>query len=1021
MDGVNYGGKSKRLVDGDLALPTAVVELKARFGSSVIDQFVQAHSPADVFRELVQNEFDAQGSEITIRFGERMLSVGGTGHPVNAKGWKRLQVIMGTGTALGDGSRENIEAKQSGIGSKNFGIRSLFLFGDRINVRSDGRLAIIDMAEFGAGIGLDPDTVGRKGILIQVPYRKSATRTLPAFTVEREHAAIDQIESALLPTLVKLANPGKGPGVDALTVVSARTGRELRWRQTAKPLKAKIPGVSVTLRKGRLQAVDAEGNRSSKTNGQLEFSRLVEIPHEHVGVDFPAYYRSGRRIRIGVSVQMKGRVPDLTHQGRLYYPLEAGLAFTGMAVSGSAPFHLDGERTRLIPSTWNTWLLMECAKLVLDLVGTDWFSRFGASAFAALTANGQGGADSLQVWVHKGLAEAVCWPTRQSGHLVTAGQLQILASPVLEEFIDASQILNRDLAENPVSKALAKASGANTFSINSLVRLRCADSGGGDLATKLQPKEASFYFTHGVANLNVQVRTAKALTKLHKDLNGPNRQDIRDTATTLAADGSTLKPARDLTLVPADMHATCPIPASERLHPDLNLCIAVSAFCQPFNISRWMIKAADRARVGDITDEEHQTLHRYVMAPDTKFTSEAVAVLRVAPVLKDDLGNWAAPNDLAILPLRDASVLGVVRRPPERAVVKRPELLKRFSIRRKVAAVDLLAVATEVPGRPDLAEGFEDVLRRHFDLLGRKELETLADIEFLRTRGGGLSAPSSLHLPTPLNDACLDDPDLFVIDGNIPLHRALGCHETPSSEVLAEVIGRARKAEKRPPRPDLLYPALVKALKDEGRPTAVHNDEPILLVDGEFVAPKDCLVSPRAPACLKGAIPIHRSGGPIGDAYAHVLGVGGRDAEILDHAAGGVGGGVQGGDGEAPGGQQAPRAGQEVPGPVGIGHRLAHLDGAAAAGEQDQDGLGRGAGLAEIEALGHLAAHRDGDGLVGWHGPALGGQARCGPYRQRQGQSGPRIQPRRPHFHHAPLCRSRNSPTRFSRAGVPER
>lgn len=878
MDGASYGEKSKRSADGDLALPTAAVELKARFGSSVIDQFVQAHSPADVFRELVQNEFDAQGAEITIRFGERMLSVSGTGRPVNSKGWKRLQVIMGTGTALGDGARDNIEAKQSGIGSKNFGIRSLFLFGDRINVRSDGKFAVIDMAEFGAGIGPDPDTKGRKGILIQVPYRTSATRTLSAFTVEREHAAMDQIEHALLPTLVKLANPGKGPGINALTIVSDRTGRELRWRQTARTLTSKVSGVTVTLRKGRLQLVDAMGRKSSRTDDQLEFSTLVEIPGEYAGVDFPAYYRSGRRIRIGVSVQMKGRRPDLSHQGRLYYPLEAGLAFTGMALSASAPFQLDPERTRLIPGDWNAWLLEKCAELVVGVVGKDWFPRFGASAYAVLIANGQGGSDSLQTLVQALLAVSPCWPSRENAHLVKADQLHIPAAPALEGILADSQLLDRELAENALLQSLAKASGANTFSVNSLARLRCGGIASGSLATKLQPKESNFHFTHGVADLNIQVSTATALTELNKHLSGPNRQDIRDTATTLAADG-TLKAAKALTIVPADMHATCPVPASDRLHPDLNSCTAVSSFCEIFNISNWMIKAAERARVGDITEDEHQTLYRYVMAPETKFTSEAVAVLRGAPVLKDDQGRWAAPDDLAVLPPRDATVLGIVRRPPERAAVRRPDLLKRLSIRRKVAAVDLLAAAKGMSGRPDLAVAFEDVLRRHADLVGKREREALEDVPFLRTRGGNLAAPACLHLPTPLNDACLDDPDLLVTDGNMALFRQLGCHEVPSSNVLVEVIGRARDAGRIFPRPDLLYPALVKALKDEGRPTAVHNDEPILLVEGEYVAPKDCLVSPRAPACLKGAIPIHRNGGAIGEAYVAL----GASASPTDH------------------------------------------------------------------------------------------------------------------------------------------
>lgn len=871
MVGVNTG-KSKRSAEAKaLALPTGKVDLKTIFGSSVIDQFVQAHSPADVFRELVQNEYDAHGSEIVIRFGQDMLSISGTGKPVNAKGWSRLKVIMGTGTALGDGEREEIEAKQSGIGSKNFGIRSLFLFGNQINVRSDGKYAVIDMAKFGAGVGPDPDTKGRKGILIQVPYRIEAIRALKAFTIERENEAMDLIESALLPTLIKLANPRKGPGINALTVISERTGRELRWRQTAEVVKSGQEGIAVTRRKGRLVAIDAEGNRTTKTNEQLEFAASVEIPADSVDLDFPAYYRAGNRFRFSLSVQMKGKSPDLSQQGRLYYPLEAGLAFTGMAMSASAPFQLDAERTRLIPSSWNTWLLQLCAWLALELVGRDWLARFGSSGFGVLTSNNQGGPESLQAWVYKGLLNAECWPTEMPNKLAKAADLHIPVAAEIETFLPKEKTLLRSLAAIPVLKELAVTSGARIFSVNSLVRLRCAGEGGRELATKLTAQESNQYFSAGLAHLWVQANTAWVVDKLSKELSFANRQDLRDTVSTMAADGTTLKAAKELVLVPADMHETCPVPPSDRLHPDLNDYTAVSGFCQSFNISNWMIKAADRARLGEISLEEHETLHRYVMAPETKITSEALAVLRVSPVFKDDQGNWAAPENLAILPSRDAGVLGIVRRPPDGAAMRLPDLLKRFGIRRVVNAVDLLEAATKISAHPEIAAAFEDVLRRHSDLLGKKEIAALADIAFLRTRGGNLAAPSALHLPSILNDSCLDDPDLLVVDSNIALHRQLGCAETPNSNVLLDVICRARDENRSPPRPDLLYPALVQALTSEDYPPSMYSDDPIIYIDGEYVAPEDCLVSSKPPACLKGAIPIHRGTGLVA---AALLGLG---------------------------------------------------------------------------------------------------------------------------------------------------
>ena len=53
-----------------------------------------------------------------------------TARDIHRKGWSRLETLLGAG---GD-----VEAKQDGIGSKNHGLRSAFLLGDRIGVQSDG-------------------------------------------------------------------------------------------------------------------------------------------------------------------------------------------------------------------------------------------------------------------------------------------------------------------------------------------------------------------------------------------------------------------------------------------------------------------------------------------------------------------------------------------------------------------------------------------------------------------------------------------------------------------------------------------------------------------------------------------------------------------------------------------------------------------------------------------------------------------------------------------------------------------
>src|SRR5665213_1985245 len=39
-----------------------------KIGGSIVDQFVLGHDPTDVFRELVQNEFDAGGDVMAVTF-----------------------------------------------------------------------------------------------------------------------------------------------------------------------------------------------------------------------------------------------------------------------------------------------------------------------------------------------------------------------------------------------------------------------------------------------------------------------------------------------------------------------------------------------------------------------------------------------------------------------------------------------------------------------------------------------------------------------------------------------------------------------------------------------------------------------------------------------------------------------------------------------------------------------------------------------------------------------------------------
>ncbi len=123
-------------------LDTKKQELRYNYGNSIVAEFVLGHDHADVLREIVQNEYDAGGNRLQVAFGTDELRIRGNGSPIDAAGWKRLSVMLGTGQVGSSGP--TIAQKVNGIGSKNFGLRTLFLYGDQIYIRSGGFLTVLD-------------------------------------------------------------------------------------------------------------------------------------------------------------------------------------------------------------------------------------------------------------------------------------------------------------------------------------------------------------------------------------------------------------------------------------------------------------------------------------------------------------------------------------------------------------------------------------------------------------------------------------------------------------------------------------------------------------------------------------------------------------------------------------------------------------------------------------------------------------------------------------------------------------
>jgi len=187
-----------RAVVPEWRVPDVLEEhLQFRVTHRVLEEFALGHTPSDVLRELVQNEYDAGGSALNIVFGDRGLTVTGNGRPIDELGWKRLSVMLGTGQVAG-ARGEAIPQKVNGIGSKNFGLRALFLFGDRIFIRSGGLQTILDR-ERGTWPDPRPDenSSGKPGVAIYVPYRLAGDERLRPFDVEREGEALSGIAAEL--------------------------------------------------------------------------------------------------------------------------------------------------------------------------------------------------------------------------------------------------------------------------------------------------------------------------------------------------------------------------------------------------------------------------------------------------------------------------------------------------------------------------------------------------------------------------------------------------------------------------------------------------------------------------------------------------------------------------------------------------------------------------------------------------------------------------------------------------------
>ncbi|MGH9100945.1 MAG: hypothetical protein ACRDV8_12050, partial [Acidimicrobiales bacterium] len=829
------------------------LNFRFRVGTSYLAEFALSHTPADVLRELVQNEYDAGGSELVIEFGPESLVVRGNGEVIDNRGWKRLSVMLGTGQVAGETGR--VEAKVNGIGSKNFGLRSLFLFGDRIYVASGGRRTILDLTQ-GALDGplSDGASAGTPGVVITVPYRRVAEAPLQAFDEAYERQALKTIASDLAPTLVKLAQPGAGKNLRSVTVRSERLDQEVRWRQTARA----VPGFAGLVRRSiRVERSGDSSDEASAVISEAEHQVVLAPPSTLPKRDLPRYFRvSGGRIRLGISFRLRRDRLDLGAAGLLYYPIGAGGSRTGFPFSVSAPFEMTEDRSNIVDvqnSSWNAWLIEEAAHFAVKLLPERLFGTYGADAFAALDPRSAGASTvpALPDEIRRLLGVERCWPTlkrRRGGRpvLAAAGGLVVPGERALAEFvaetIPLEEVLDGRLAEPAGVRALAAECGAKTFTVGSLVRLRCAGADPASLTTKLDlsVEAARLYrdFPAALEDLSVQRRFADALGACRSALRGSHKTDLRRSPTTMTAAGTLAAPSTPLWIVDAALAGIAP--RDQTLHPDLTRYRVLSELCRPFNTSSWAIDVANKIVEGTSSAGEHDALAAYLRGRPL-LSEKAWAAVRRSPVLLDRRGDSVAPADMVSSSARGASLLAPALHLPLPAD-EANESLKRLKFRDKVRGPDLVDLATLVEQGSEPPSSMRQAISRLPELLTRSVLAKLKGIRFLETASGTLLAPADAYIRSDRTIAVLGEGAPFAV--NMPASQLgkLGCRPEPLADDIVEVIVNLRESGERPSRPEILSRALAEALRRERRPSDEFRSEQILWTGAGWETPDDCLV-----------------------------------------------------------------------------------------------------------------------------------------------------------------------------------
>lgn len=825
--------------------------LEFTVADSVLTEFIQSHEPSAVLVELVQNEYDAEGAKMEVTFGKDSVTISGNGHAIDPPGWNRLSVMLGTGNVWS--SERTIVPKMNSIGSKNFGLRSLFIFGDNIFIRSGGKQTVMDRFTGTLPLPLsEPSSKRRPGIQIQVPYRTSKKGSLEPFDVSKEQRALDSFSSDLAPMLLKLANPGAHKNLEEVVVSSERCERKITWKQSVEQLESQSKDNMILHRAINMRDSTKSSKKSVRRIEELEFQRSILVPKEYRGQDIPEYFkRPYGRVLFAVSIRLRQGKIDISTPGIFYYPLGMNKNYTGTAINISAPFKLDNDRTSIISpesSPWNQWLLNESTDLVIQLIKSDWLERFQSDAFVSLNQITNPVTSAFVDNVGNFLNNQAVWPTRKKKRgriqFVKASELTVPESGDLDGFLSDVKYLDDRLYRDVRTRDIAIKYGAKRFTINSLVRLRCAGKEDNSLRTKLT-NDSNYYFSDYPKPLekeNLQVKFSKSLDNNYRKLSRNNREDLKNSPTTLAADGALRSPATQLWAMEPTIAVVSPLLKSQRLHPALLSSKVISKLCRKFDPSQWTREIGDRAKEGIASHEEQIALYKHILAVHGHLSRKAQDAIKKAPILLDHSGKWASPSSIILRNAKYAKRLTEVLHFPHRDYARDTELARALRFKKRVNGGDLLDYARLIEKRPELSDYFEETLQLASKLLNPGTIKHLKSISFLRSSRGDIQSPPEIYLRNSINNICLGEDAPFVMGTRTKLYKQLGCREEPKEEDIVNHIANLRERNEALAKPEAVYSAFVKALNKEKLPLLHYQDEPIIWNGSDYSIPSDTLI-----------------------------------------------------------------------------------------------------------------------------------------------------------------------------------